>query len=266
MAKSRAKQKHSHKAPRPARRPAPSGQTEAGPQLPASNGSFSIVGIGASAGGLEAFTQLLQHLPVDPGMAFVLVQHLDPKHESLLSDLLARVSKMPVRQVSDGLVVAPNSVYVIPPDKNMTVSNRTLKLAPRTLTRGLHMPIDYFFRSLAQDQGNKAVGVILSGTASDGALGMEAIKDEGGITFAQEEKSAKFGAMPRSAIATGSVDFILPVDGIAEELVRIGRHPYVVQPQPVAVDESTPIIPDDLGRVFKMLRAATGVDFTYYKH
>jgi two-component system, chemotaxis family, CheB/CheR fusion protein len=182
--------------------------------------SFPIVGVGASAGGLEAFTQLLKALPSRTGMAYVLVQHLDPTHESALTELLAKATEMPVRQVTDGTLVEPNRVYVIPPNVDMIVSQGILRLTPRTQTRGRPMPIDCFLRSLAEDQRSNAIGVILSGTASDGTLGLGAIKGEGGITFAQDEKSAKYDGMPRSAIAAGCVDFVLPPDGIAEELTR----------------------------------------------
>src|SRR5215469_1908428 len=162
-----------------------------------------IVGIGASAGGLEAVTELLEHLPERTGMAFVLVQHLDPHHQSLLSELLGRRTKLPVREASEDTRVLPDRVYVIPPNKNMTLEKGALRLAARTLYRGQHMPVDIFLRSLAADRGNRAVGVILSGANTDGALGIEAIKAEGGITLAQEPSSARHGDMPAAAIGTG---------------------------------------------------------------
>ena len=143
--------------------------------------SFPIVCVGASAGGLEAFTQLLKALPSRTGMAYVLVQHLDPTHESALTELLARVTEMPVRQVTDAMPVEPNRVYVIPPNVDMVISQGILRLTPRTETRGHHMPIDRFLRSLAEDKGSNAIGVILSGTASDGTLGLAAIKGEGAL-------------------------------------------------------------------------------------
>ncbi len=173
---------------------------------------FPIVGVGASAGGLEAFTQFLKALGSGTEMAYVLVQHLDPSHESALTELLAKATEMPVGQVTDAKPVEPNHVYVIPPNVDMTISQGILHLTPRTETRGYHMPIDRFLRSLAEDQRSNAIGVILSGTASDGTLGLAAIKAEGGITFAQDEKSAKFAGMPQSAIAAGCVDFVLPPD------------------------------------------------------
>ena len=142
-------------------------------------------------------------------MVYVRVQHLDPTHESALTELLARATEMPVRQVTDAMPVDPNRVYVIPPNVDMVISQGILRLTPRTETRGHHMPIDRFLRSLAEDKGSNAIGVILSGTASDGTLGLAAIKGEGGITFAQDEKSAKYDGMPESAIAAGCVDLPL---------------------------------------------------------
>ncbi|HVI86612.1 MAG TPA: chemotaxis protein CheB, partial [bacterium] len=204
---------------------------EAGPREEAL--SFPVVGVGASAGGLEAFTQMLRALPVDTGMAFVLVQHLAPTHGSMLTEILSRATSMPVAEVQDQMPVEPNHVYIIPPGTNMVISRGVLQLSPRTETRGQHRPIDPFFRSLAEDQGHKAIGVILSGTATDGTLGLEAIKAEGGITFAQDD-TAQHDSMPRSAITAGCVDFVLPPDEIAKEIARIGRHPNVA---PAAEDK-----------------------------
>src|SRR5215470_6548552 len=189
---------------------------------------FPVVGVGASAGGLEAFMQLLRALEARLGMAFVLVPHLDPSHESAMSELLARATKLPVLQVTDGIRVKADHVYVIPPNSEMRISGGVLQLATRT--QGLpHMPIDTFLRSLAQDQGSSAIGVILSGTASDGTLGLAAIKGEAGITFAQDSESAKYDGMPNSAVAAGCVDFVLPPNRIAVELARIRRHPYIAE-------------------------------------
>src|SRR5262245_48212471 len=182
----------------------------------------SIVGIGASAGGLEAFEKLLAALPSDSGMAFVLVQHLAPKHESILSELLSRSTMMPVIEVTEGITVRPNHVYVIPPNADMSIHDRVLHLSPLGPDRARRMPIDMFLRSLAEDQQGRAIGVILSGTASDGTIGLQAIKAMGGITFAQDQQSAKYSAMPRSAVAAGNVDFVLPPELIARELTRIG--------------------------------------------
>lgn len=188
--------------------------------------SVPIVGIGASAGGLEAFTRLLNHLPLDTGLCFVLVQHLDPKHDSALTQLLARATSMPVREVSNNLRVKTNHVYVIPPNTILGLAKDRLTLQPRPQTGRAPRAVDAFFESLAQDQRERAIGVILSGTASDGTLGLETIKAEGGITFAQDE-SAKYDSMPRSAVAAGCVDFVLSPENIAKELARIAKHPYV---------------------------------------
>ena len=189
------------------------------------NGRHIVVGIGASAGGLEAFILLLRHLPTDTGMVFVLVQHLDPARDSALSDILSRATSLSVREVTGDQPIEPNHVYVIPPNAKLTISDSVLKLQPRQ-PAGPHRSVDSFFESLAQDQRERAIGVILSGTATDGTLGLEAIKAEGGITFAQDD-SAKYDSMPRSAIAAGCVDFVLKPEDIAIELARIAKHPYV---------------------------------------
>ena len=189
--------------------------------------AFPIVGIGASAGGLEAFSALLKHLPLDTGMGFVLVQHLDPVHDSALTQLLGRATSLPVREVIDDLRVEPNHVYVIPPNTNLSIAGGVLALGPRPKTRTPHRSIDFFFEALANDQRDGAIGVILSGTATDGTVGLEAIKAEGGITFAQDD-SARYESMPRSAVAAGSVDFVLSPQDIAAELARIAKHPAVI--------------------------------------
>ncbi|HYM80124.1 MAG TPA: chemotaxis protein CheB [Candidatus Limnocylindria bacterium] len=214
---------------------------------PAGGASFPIVGVGASAGGLEAFTQLLKHLPADTGMSFVLVQHLDPEHESALTQILSRVTSLPVREITNHQPVQANHVHVIPPDTNLSIVQGVLKLQPRQQTRVPHRPIDAFFESLAQDQRERAVGVVLSGTASDGTQGLEAIKAEGGITFAQDD-SAKHDSMPRSAVAAGCVDLVLSPAEIAKELARIAKHPYVVgQPLliPAEDDRASATTPED---------------------
>src|SRR5713101_1397966 len=226
---------------------------------------FPIVGVGASAGGLEAFTQLLQALGAGTEMAYVLVQHLDPSHESVLTGLLAKATEMPVRQVTDAMPVEPNRVYVIPPNVDMVISQGILRLTPRTETRGHHMPIDRFLRSLAEDQRSNAIGVILSGTASDGTLGLGAIKAEGGITFAQDEESAKFDGMPQSAVAAGCVDFVFSPDAIGRELARIRAHPYLAPSSPAGTAELVHDGDPQLKKILQLLRTATRVDFSDYK-
>src|SRR5882757_230748 len=230
-----------------------------------SDRSFPIVGIGASAGGLEAFRQLLERLPVDTGMAFVLVSHLDPTHKSILTELLARRTKLPVTEVSDGMKVEPNNVYVLPPNTSMAIAEGILRLQPREEGRAGRHPIDYFLRTLADDQTHRAIGVILSGTDSDGTLGLEAIKSDGGITFAQDAKSAKYDGMPRSAAASGYVDFVLTPEGIAKELALISRHPFV-NPFPSAAAEEGPSADrNGFRKILTLLQKSKGVDFTDYK-
>ncbi len=221
--------------------------------------AFSIVGVGASAGGLEAFTQLLKGLPSDTGMAFVLVQHLAPSHPSALAEILSRATTMPVTEVQGEPLVEPNRVYVIPPDRSMIIVAGALQLLPRE-GRGAHHPIDHFFRSLANELQHRAIGVVLSGTANDGTLGLEAIKAAGGITFAQDA-TAQHEGMPHSAIASGSVDFVLPPSEIAKEIVRIGQHPYTVPDGGTDPPKDKP----SLAQVIQILHQATGVDFTHYK-
>jgi len=232
---------------------------------PSRRASFPIVGVGASAGGLEAFTQLLKALGSGTEMAYVLVQHLDPSHKSALTELLAKATEMPVSQVTDATLVEPNHVYVIPPNVDMSIAQGILRLTPRTETLGRHMPIDRFLRSLAEDQGSNAIGIILSGTASDGTLGLAAIKAEGGITFTQDEKSAKFDDMPRNAIAAGCVDFVLPPDAIGRELARVRAHPYLASSSSSRTAELVPDGDPQLKNILHLLQTANGVDFSDYK-
>ena len=223
--------------------------------------SPAVVGVGASAGGLEAFTELLSHLPDDTGMAFVLIQHLDPKHESHLAELLSKASKMPVSEVKGQTRAEANHVYVIPPQCNLGISDGVLDTSSRP-DSGRNMPVDSFLRALAADRGSRAIGVILSGTASDGTLGLQAIKAARGITFAQETETAKYDGMPKSAIAAGVVDFVLPPAAIARQLVAIARNSHV----PVESREPMePSLDPKLARILRLVRSATGVDFTHYK-
>ena len=222
----------------------------------------TVVGVGASAGGLEAFTELLSHLPADTDMAFVLIQHLDPKHKSHLTELLFKASKMPVAEVKGETRAEANHVYVIPPERNLSISDGVLLTPPRP-DSGRNMPIDSFFHALAADRGSKALGVILSGAASDGTLGLQAIKAAGGITFVQEVRTAKFDSMPRSAIAAGVADFVLPPAGIARQLAAVAHESRV----PVEPGEAIePPANAELAKIFRLVRSATGVDFTHYKH
>jgi two-component system CheB/CheR fusion protein len=239
------------------------------PEAPRPQPPFPIVGIGASAGGLEAFRQLLGALPNDAGMAYVLVQHLDPRHESILADLLSQSTTMPVSEVKGDVRVEPDRVYVIPPSRDMGIADGVLKLVPRTQGGRPHMPIDYFLRTLAQAQGGQGVGVVLSGTATDGTLGLQAIKAGGGIAFVQDPQSAQFDGMPRSAIAAGCGDFVLSPAEIARELGRLGRHPYMEADRPRAEprdgDATARDDGDALCRIFAVLKKGSGSDFGAYK-
>ena len=224
---------------------------------------FPIVGIGASAGGLEALEQFLGHVPEKSDMAFVIVQHLDPNHEGLLPELLQRTTGMEVFQVRDRMRVKPNCVYVIPPNKNMSILHGVLHLFDPTAPRGLRLPIDYFFCSLAEDRQNGSVGVILSGMGTDGSIGLRAIKEKAGVTLAQEPASAKFDSMPKSAIDAGLVDLVAPAEELPGKIIDYLKHSLVV-----AKPEGLPLEAKDqsaLEKVVILLRAKTGHDFSMYK-
>ncbi len=226
---------------------------------------YPVVGIGASAGGLAAFEAFFSSMPADrnPEMAFVLVQHLAPDHKSILSDLVKRYTRMQVFEVEDGVTVQPNSVYIIPPNRDMALLNGTLQLLEPAFPRGQRMPIDYFFRSLAQDQHERAIGIILSGTGSDGTLGIRAIKGEGGMVMSQTPESTEFDGMPRSAIATGLMDYILLPAEMPAQLIAYAAHAFKkdVRQPPVKSARTE----DTLQKIFLLLRARTGHDFSLYK-
>lgn len=183
-----------------------------------------IAGLGASAGGLEALEQFLRHVPEDSGMAFVVVQHLDPTHKAMLTELLQRVTKMETFQAKDRMQVRPNSVYVIPPNKDMSILHGVLHLFAPTTPRGLRLPIDYFFRSLAEDRRELSIGVILSGMGSDGTMGLRAIKEKAGVALVQEPASARFDSMPRSAIDAGFADLVTPAEELPGKIIGYLRH------------------------------------------
>jgi two-component system CheB/CheR fusion protein len=249
------------KAPKNAKGPSKNRKRQIATPAQSSSATFPIVAIGASAGGLEAFSNLLRSLPAEPGIALVFIPHLDPTHESAMVELLSRTTRLPVLQAAEGVHVAVNRVYVLPPNSDMTISDGVLHLIRREAGRGHHMPIDTFFRSLADDQTANAVGVILSGTANDGTLGLAAIKDAAGITFAQDSESAKYDGMPNSAIASGVVDYVLPPDRIALELIRIQKQPAgQVFPQET-FDGKDRVMKD----VFRLLKGYSKVDFVDYK-
>src|SRR5882762_2497931 len=242
-----------------------SSKTKSASQSAKQYSSCPIVGIGGSAGGFEAAMELLRNLPSRTGMAFVIVQHLDPHHGSRLPNLLGKATSMPVTEITGTTVPKPNAVYVQPPDKCVIAKNGKLTLVPRT--QRLNVAIDHFFESLAEECGSRAIGIVLSGTGSDGTAGLRAIKVAGGLTFAQTEASAKFDAMPRSAIRSGFVDVVLPPDAIAREIRSVSSHPYIRRPPADAgqAEKETYRQADDLGRIFLSLKKQMGVDFRAYK-
>jgi two-component system CheB/CheR fusion protein len=218
---------------------------------------------------LAAVTELLKHLPpTGVGAAIVIIQHLDPKHGSLTTDILSRVSPMRVDEVTDGMRIQRNHVYVIPPNSNMRLLNGVLKLTPRAETRGQHLPIDVFFKSLAEDRKEQAIGVVLSGIASDGTMGVQAIKAEGGFAFAQDPTSAQYDGMPRSAILSGAVDIVETPAGIAREIAKMSGLFSARATGPRAIEPAlAPRGPNgNVRKIFAAIRNATGVDFTHYKH
>ncbi|MEI7849868.1 MAG: chemotaxis protein CheB, partial [Chloroflexota bacterium] len=184
-----------------------------------------VVGIGASAGGLEALQDFFKNAPVYSGLAFVVIQHLSPDYKSLMDELLARQTAIPIHIATDGMAVERDNIYLIPPRKNISIFHDQLFLEDQGSRKGLNLPVDIFFRSLALEKGKNAVGIILSGTGSDGTLGTRAIKEAGGMVMVQDEKSAKFDGMPRSSISTGLVDYILSPDKMPEALVNFIKHP-----------------------------------------
>nr|WP_316640343.1 chemotaxis protein CheB [uncultured Roseateles sp.] len=237
----------------------------AGPTAEGSAAGFPIVGLGASAGGLAAFESFFSGLPADaaPGMAFVLVQHLAPDHKSLLTELIQRFTRMQVFEVEDGMRVKPNCAYIIPPNHDLALLNGALHLLDAGAPRGQRLPIDHFFRSLARDQRERAIAIVLSGTGSDGTLGVRAVKAEGGMAMAQSPASAQFDGMPLNAIATGLIDYELPPEQMAAQLMAYARHAYTRLSAPGA---ATGMAQDQaLQKIFILLRAQTGHDFSNYK-
>ncbi|WNV03927.1 chemotaxis protein CheB [Candidatus Methylospira mobilis] len=222
--------------------------------------NLPVVGIGASAGGLEAFEQFFRNVPADTGMAFVLVSHLDPNHASLLTEILQRSTALPIVEANDRIAVAPNHVYVIPPNRDMTILQGKLRLNIPDESHAQRLPIDTFLRSLAADKGDNAIGIVLSGTGTDGTLGLKAILDGGGVTFVQDPISAKYDGMPSNAIHAGCARFVLPVDEIAKALGSGTRSTVIFQETP-----PTPAAISGMNRILMQLRAASGHDFTLYK-
>lgn len=226
---------------------------------------FPVVGMGASAGGLAAFEAFFSAMPADevPGMAFVVVQHLAPDHKSMLTELIQRCTAMQVVEVEDGMVVKPNCVYIIPPGRDLAFLNGSLQLLEPSAPRGHRYPIDFFFRSMAQDQHERAIGVILSGTGSDGTMGVRAIKDEGGMVMVQSMDSSEYDGMPNSAIATGLVDYQLPPGEMPANLIAYVAHAFGKIPRAASISELNE--DNTLKKIFILLRSHTGHDFSQYK-
>ena len=225
------------------------------------NKPLSYIGIGASAGGLEAIESFFKNMKPDSGMAFVVIQHLSPDYKSLMVELLSKKTNMDVIRAVDGMTVEKNKVYLIPPKMNMTIYHGKLLLNEQ-ITRGINLPIDIFLRSLAEDQAEKSVAIILSGTGSDGTRGVRAIKEHGGMVMVQDEESARFDGMPRAAVSTGLADFILSPEEMPDQLLAYSRHPYVTKG---TIDKTVSSNEGGLAHIYSMLREKTKVDFTYYK-
>lgn len=227
-----------------------------------SSQEFPIVGIGCSAGGLEALEGFLSHVPAGSGMAYIIIQHLDPDHQGILTELLQRKTTMPVTQVKDRMKVQPDSVYVIPPNKDMSLLHGTLHLFTPVSPRGLHLPIDLFFRSLAEDRKERAIGVILSGMGTDGTLGLTAIKEKAGVVFVQDPVTAKFTGMPNSAINSGLADVIAPVDELPEAILGYSQHAPLIGITSSTIEKQET---GALEKIIIIIRTRTGHDFSQYK-
>jgi len=232
------------------------------PILQREDKSFPIVGMGASAGGLEAYEQFFKQMPSESGMGFVLIPHLDPGHSSMMVDLIRRFTHMEVLEAEDGMEVEPDHVYVIPPNKDMAMGHAMLRLTQPERTRGVRMPIDFFLRSLAEDQGDKAIGIILSGTGSDGSLGLRAIHGAGGMIMVQDVDNAKYEGMPQSAVATGLADYVLPAGKMPEQLLAYVKKTYFKKERPISISAKAPT---SLQKIKIILRTQTGHDFSSYK-
>ena len=225
--------------------------------------TLPVVGIGASAGGLEALETFFTHLPPQTGFVFIVVTHQQPGHASLLPDLLARFTDMPVLSAEDGMGLTKDHVFVCPPGKNMALLNRRLHLMESQSYSSLNLPIDYFFRSLAEDVQDLSIGIILSGTGTDGTLGLKAIKDVSGMAMAQDPKTAKFDGMPSSAVARGDVDFVLPAEKMGQQLIQYIKGPYFKNLQADQIESL--VAPEPIQKIFILLRNRTGHDLSGYK-
>jgi two-component system CheB/CheR fusion protein len=221
-----------------------------------------IVGIGASAGGLEAIQDFFKNMPVDTGLSFIVIQHLSPDYKSLMVELLSKKTNIPVKQADDGMTVERDTIYLIPPKKSLTLSQGKILLKKLEPTGGINLPIDEFFRSLAQEAGEQAIAVVLSGTGSDGTRGVRAVKEYNGMVMVQDEESAQFDGMPKAAVSTGLADFVLPPHEMVDQLLAFVKHPFASRKnslQSLAEDE------DAMSRIFSELKKKTTVDFSFYK-
>ena len=222
---------------------------------------FPVVGIGASAGGLDALELFFSHMPPDAGIAFVIIQHLDPRHKSIMDELLKRRTTMRVLQAEDGVTIEPNSVYLNQPDKDIGIFNGRFQLTDPVETHQVRLPINNFFRSLAEDQGENAICIILSGSGSDGTLGLKEIKGAGGMVMVQNPEQAQYDSMPKSAIETGLVDYVLPADKMPKELIGYIKQPYV-RGYKIGIGAAHP---ESIQKVLMLVRSGTGHDFSHYK-
>lgn len=225
-------------------------------------GTTRIVGLGASAGGLDALEQFFAGVPAGSGLAYVVVQHLDPTHKAMLVELLQRATVMPVREATQSLRVDPDVVYVIPPNSELCVVRGLLHLAPPSQPRGMRLPIDVLFCSLAVEQGERAIGVVLSGMGSDGTLGLQAIKAQGGLTLVQQPESAQFDSMPKNAMAAVSADIVAPAAELPRRILRVLAAQHAALPQAAAADDGSPQVLDS---IFGMLREHSKHDLSLYK-
>ena len=228
-------------------------------------GSFPIVGLGASAGGSAALEEFFSHMPPDSGMAFVVITHLHQGQPSLLHELVGRKTSMPVTEIKKATFVEPNHVYTVTPGRNLAILNGTLQPMARNKATAVHLPIDYFFRSLAQDQKHQAIGIVLSGTGSDGTIGLKKIKSELGMVMAQQEQSASYASMPESAIATGLVDFVLSPKEMPDKLVGYATDAHRRSGRIAPSEPEAGLRSEDLQQIFVLLRTRTGHDFSQYK-
>lgn len=214
---------------------------------------------------MESFEQFFRNMPADSGLAFVVVSHLDPIHKGIMPELLQRLTTMKVSQVEDGDKVRPNSIYVIPPGRDLSIMHGTLQLLEPSKARGFRMPIDFFFRHLAEDQGERAIGIIFSGMGTDGTLGLKAIKEKQGMVMAEDPASSKYDAMPESAIQTGLVDYVASANDLPEKLLGYANHLYKVTGAMPAVPPEEPKTSGPFQKIFSLIRAKTGTDFSLYK-